>query len=85
MHSDTQTCFTPQVIELLKVLQGEMSRPRIQKHFGLKDRFHFRDAYLNPAIQVGAVEMTIPDKPRSSKQKYRLTKLGQVLQKDHSK
>ncbi|MFA4985452.1 MAG: hypothetical protein WC712_02600, partial [Candidatus Brocadiia bacterium] len=35
-----------------------------------------RDNYLHPALQAGFVEMTIPDKPRSSKQKYRLTDAG---------
>ena len=32
--------------------------------------------HLQPALNVGLVEMTIPDKPRSSKQKYRLTDKG---------
>ena len=32
--------------------------------------------YLKPALNAGLVEMTIPDKPKSSKQKYRLTDKG---------
>ena len=32
--------------------------------------------YLQPALVARLVEMTIPDKPRSSKQKYRLTDKG---------
>jgi DNA-binding PadR family transcriptional regulator len=36
----------------------------------------FLYSYLQPALNVGLVEMTIPDKPRSSKQKYRLTDKG---------
>ena len=76
---------TPQVIELLKALQGEMTRFQIQERLGLKDRFHFRDAYLTPALEKRIVEMTIPDKPRSSKQKYRLTEMGLTLQKNYTK
>ncbi len=70
---------TPEVtpeVRLLKAVKGEMTRQDIQKALGLKDDEHFRTSYLLPALRVGLVEMTIPDKPRSSKQKYRLTKKG---------
>jgi ATP-dependent DNA helicase RecG len=47
---------------------------------GRTNRTKFRDQVLNPLLEAGLVEMTIPDKPRSSKQKYRLTEKGrQVL------
>lgn len=35
-----------------------------------------RDQVLNPLIEMGFIEMTIPGKPTSSKQKYRLTEKG---------
>jgi ATP-dependent DNA helicase RecG len=44
---------------------------------GRSDRTKFRNQVLNPFIDAGLVEMTIPEKPRSSKQKYRLTDLVQ--------
>jgi ATP-dependent DNA helicase RecG len=44
---------------------------------GRSDRTKFRNQVLNPLIDAGLVEMTIPEKPRSSKQKYRLTDLVQ--------
>ncbi len=43
---------------------------------GISHRPTFLYSYLQPALNVGLVEMTIPDKPRSSKQKYRLTDKG---------
>ena len=71
--------MTPEVapeVRLLLVLVGEMTRQQLQQALGLKDDEHFRKAYLQPALDAGLIEMTIPDKPRSSKQKYRLTAEG---------
>ncbi len=39
------------------------------------DRTKFRNQALNPLLKVDSIEMTFPDKPRSSKQKYRLTEV----------
>ena len=48
---------------------------------GLQHEGHFREIYLTPALEAGLIEMTIPDKPRSSKQRYRLTPAGSELLK----
>ncbi len=72
---------TPQVERLLEVLDGEMSREELQNALGLQDRKSFRERYLQFALADGLIEMTIPDKPNSRLQKYRLTDLGrQCLQ-----
>ena len=47
--------------------------------FGQSSRTKFRDQVLNPLIEAGLIEMTIPDKPRSSKQEYQLTQKGRAL------
>ncbi|MDE2887388.1 MAG: hypothetical protein OXR72_04180 [Gemmatimonadota bacterium] len=46
---------------------------------GLKHRKTFRVNYLKRLMDAGWLEMTIPDKPTSSKQKYRLTHKGRQL------
>ena len=61
---------------LLQVLTGEMTRQSLQEALDLKHRDHFNEVYLTPALEAGLIEMTIPDKPRSSKQRYRLTPAG---------
>jgi ATP-dependent DNA helicase RecG len=43
------------------------------------DRTKFRNQVLNPLLENKLLEMTISDKPRSSKQKYRLTEKGQAF------
>ncbi|MDK9706405.1 MAG: Fic family protein [Desulforhopalus sp.] len=67
---------TPQVGELLLAIQGEASRETLQTALGLQDRKSFRERYLKPALADGLIEMTVPDKPNSRLQRYRLTDKG---------
>ena len=46
---------------------------------GRKDCTKFRNQVLKPMLEAGWIEMTIPDKPTSSKQKYRITAQGKAL------
>ncbi|MBD3842464.1 MAG: cell filamentation protein Fic [Campylobacterales bacterium] len=62
---------------MLKILKDEMSRDAIMSSLGLNDRKNFREVY--PAIEDELVSLTIPDKPTSSKQKYRLIELGKSV------
>ena len=45
-----------------------------------RDRTTFRNQILKPLMEAKWLEMTIPDKPRSSKQQYRLTAKDWELQ-----
>ena len=63
-------------IRLTKAISGEMTRQGLGTRLGLKNDEHFRKAYLLHALQAGLNEMTIPDKPRSRNQRYRLTPEG---------
>jgi Fic family protein len=72
---------TPQVLELLRVVKSDASRAELQAVLGLRDRKSFFERYLRPALALGLMEMSIPDKPNSRLQKYRLTdKSRQVKQ-----
>jgi ATP-dependent DNA helicase RecG len=66
---------------LLSIMAGEMSRKEISEKLNLKNQEHLRKAYLSPALEQGLIEMTIPDKPNSRLQKYRLTALGKNVLK----
>lgn len=68
---------TPEFGRLLGALDGELTRRELQAALELRDADHIREAHLAPALEAGLVEMTIPDKPNSRLQRYRLTELGQ--------
>ena len=70
---------TPQVKKLLEAVKGDMTRETLQKTLGLDDKKSFRERYLKPALEEGLLEMTIPGKPQSRFQKYRLTKRGRQI------
>jgi len=67
---------TPQVGQLLMVMDGEMSREALQDLLHLQDRKSFRARYLRPALADEFIEMTIPDKPNSPLQRYQITEKG---------
>ena len=70
---------TPEVRKMLSIMIGEMTRREIQEKLGLRDENHFRKNYHQVGVKLSLIEMTIPDKPRSSKQKYRLTDAGKQI------
>ncbi len=76
---------TPQVMKLILSIQDEMDRDTLQTVVGLVNRKYFREQYLLPAIQMGFIEMTIPDKPNSRFQKYRLTPAGMQYREQATK
>jgi ATP-dependent DNA helicase RecG len=57
-------------------MSGIMSRVELMQILGLKDRKSFAKNYLLPALHFKVIEMTLPDKPQSSNQRYRVTENG---------
>jgi len=70
----------PPVDVLVRLLghAGELSNAEIRARLGLKDRTHLRERYLDPALAENVVEPTIPEKPSSRLQRYRLTDKGRA-------
>ena len=78
--TEVTTEVTTEVEKLISVLSGELSSKELKELLDLKNDEHFRKQYVKPALEQEVIEMTIPDKPKSSKQQYRLTKKGIELQ-----
>ena len=68
---------TDQVAALLRALGTKtLTALECMKRLKLSHRPTFRANYLNPALSAGLIERTIPDKPNSRLQKYRVTTKG---------
>ena len=74
---DVSDQVTGGVIRLLEVAAlGERQRSALQAALSLKHAPHFREAYLQPALAAGYLEMTLPDQPNTPRQRYRLSAKG---------
>jgi len=53
----------------------------LQQAANLRDRVHFLKSHLEPLLTAGWIERTIPGKPRSPQQRYRITAAGEGILK----
>lgn len=68
--------LTPEIIMLLRLCQQPKALVELMTALSLKNRTKFRQKYLNPLMEQGLLQMTIPDKPSSRMQKYQTTPAG---------
>jgi len=67
------------VERLLIILQeGDRSAGELRQATKIKHRHTFRTNYIHPALKQGLIEPTIPEKPGSRLQKYRITDKGRA-------
>lgn len=74
--SDQENDYVKRLLTILN--DKELSITEIMLQLGLKHKPTFRKNYLNPALEKGLIERTIPDKPRSKNQKYRIKKSEKI-------
>ena len=76
----------PLLLLLRSLEDGEKSSAELRSILSLSHRPNFRANYLHPALEKKWIEYTLPDKPNSRLQKYRLTEKGRdYLRKTPSK
>lgn len=68
-----------QVEDLLSLSETTRSIKELMERLERKDRTKFRAKYVTPFLELELLQMTIPDKPNSSKQQYYLTAKGKIL------
>lgn len=73
--TDVTMDVTTEGAALLQVIQGNMARPALQAAIG-SGMQSISAKHLVPSMTVGYLEMPLPDTPRSTRQRYRLTPLA---------
>ncbi len=72
----TKLALSRHQVVVLRKCRTDSALVDLMAAVGRSDRTKFRHQVLNSMLEAGLVERTIPGKPRSSKQKYRLTERG---------
>ena len=75
----TKWALSEEKLALLKKAQPDTTLVELLSTTGRTDRSKFRRNVLLPLIQDDFIEMTIPDKPRSQHQRYRITQAGREV------
>lgn len=73
------TNSTKQVWSILKLAAEPSEMRQLQETVGETNKRRFALKYIKPLISIGWLEMTIPDKPTSKLQRYRLTIQGKHI------
>lgn len=74
----TKSALSPYQVQVLELADVPRALAELMGPSGRTDRTKFRDKVVAPLLEAGVLEMTIPDKPRSSKQQYRTTEAGRA-------
>ena len=82
-HVGTKLAPSRHQVDILEQCRDSSMLVDLMALMGRSDRTKFRRQVLNPLIAAGLIEMTIPDKPRSSLQRYRLTDKGRRWLSQH--
>ncbi len=72
----TKSGLSRDQVDILMLCRQERPMIELMRAVGRQNRTKFRDGLIRPLIEAGLIEYTIPDKPNSRLQKYRLTVKG---------
>lgn len=80
--ADARPPVQPEQVTLLRRMFGDHATPELMSFVGRSNCSKFREQVFDPLLARGLVEMTLPDKPNSSRQRYRLTTAGRALKSE---
>jgi len=66
-------------VEILRLCRQEWTLVELMNASGRRNRTKFRNSFIKPLLEEGFLVLTIPGKPRSPKQCYRITRAGRAV------
>jgi len=78
-EAGTKPALSRHQVDVLRRASTESSLVELMEVTGRTDRTKFRDQILRPLLEAGLIALTLPDKPKSPNQRYRLTHQGQTV------
>lgn len=72
----TMSALSKHQVEILESCREEKRLVQLMQIIGRADRTKFRNQFIWPLLELGLLELTIPDKPKSHLQRYRTTEAG---------
>jgi len=81
MGTKVETKMIIKLLEIVDLLIIDKTREDLLTGIGLSKKTQNFNNYIKPLIEFDIIEMTIPNKPNSQNQKYRLTAKGRKLLK----
>jgi ATP-dependent DNA helicase RecG len=64
-------------VEILRLCHRERPLLELMSALGRQNRTKFRNLFIRPLLESGLLQLTVPEKPRSRMQRYRLTSAGE--------
>lgn len=83
-HVQTLVQLTDTQWQVISHADVPRSLAELMEHTGYSQRPYFKAQHIEPLLTGGILRMTVPDKPRSSKQRYVLTEAGIKLRAWHA-
>jgi len=75
MNNGTKLGLSSDHLKIIKNCKVESSALELMKILKRSNKSKFKNVIIKPLIENGFLELTIPEKPKSPNQKYRLTNL----------
>jgi ATP-dependent DNA helicase RecG len=80
----TKSALSRHQVAILEACRAEQPLVQLLQVVGRTDRTKFRNLLIRPLLQSGLLQLTVPEKPQSRMQRYRLTPAGEAALRETS-